>query len=54
MTLRQAMIGWIEDAEILCFKIPSERSTRYIKVLIERHYQGGMTQFLADSSGIVS
>ena len=52
MTLRQAMISWLHDNEILYFKMPSERSTRYIKVLINRHYEGGMAQFLADSPDV--
>ena len=58
MTLRQAMISWLQDA--FGFYVDhtwgtfTGHSTSDLMALIRDHYEGGMAQFLADSPDIVS
>ncbi len=40
-TEHYAAIAWLNDADIYC--------QRYVVSLINRHYAGGWTQFLADA-----
>ena len=54
MTLRQAMISWLQDAgwRARGDYIHFHYRTSEIAEMVEKYYEGGMPQFLADSPDV--